>query len=169
MAVGLSALCTGRPSPPPLQRLQVLISVRGLIDPRAIVWLERLGQLKNSITSLGIKSTPIWLSAYCLNQLCYHVDLSVKSSTLRNQQKQTANWWEAMCSSELLGSLQTTQSYNLEYHTLHSHCSENFKSNTAVIVNNQGFWWKKNFKLPTQQSTTCHSSSPWFQNPFLPW
>jgi hypothetical protein len=53
MVVRLSALHTGRPLPP--GRFLLLISVRGLVDPRAMVRLEGLGQLKNSLTSLGIK------------------------------------------------------------------------------------------------------------------
>jgi hypothetical protein len=52
MAVRLSALRAGRPLPPP-GRFLVLISVRGSVDPRAIVRLEGLGQLKNPIISSG--------------------------------------------------------------------------------------------------------------------
>jgi hypothetical protein len=49
MAVRLSALGSGRPSPP--GRFLVLISVRGWLDPRAIMRLEGLGQLKKSTSS----------------------------------------------------------------------------------------------------------------------
>jgi hypothetical protein len=49
MAMRLSALRAGRPLPP--GRFLVLISVRGRFDPRAIVRLEGLNQLKNSMTS----------------------------------------------------------------------------------------------------------------------
>jgi hypothetical protein len=53
MVVRLSALHAGRPLPP--GRFLVLISVRGWVNPRAIVQLEVLGQLKNPMTSLGIR------------------------------------------------------------------------------------------------------------------
>jgi hypothetical protein len=53
MAVRLSALRAGRPLPP--GRFLILISVRGLVDPRATVRLEGLGQLNNPMTALGIQ------------------------------------------------------------------------------------------------------------------
>jgi hypothetical protein len=53
MAVRLSALRAGRPLPP--GRFLVLISVRGFVDPRPIVQLEGLGQLKNPMTSSQIE------------------------------------------------------------------------------------------------------------------
>jgi hypothetical protein len=51
--VKLSALCTGRSLP--LGRSLVLVSVKGH-RARAIVRLERLGQVKNPVTSSGIES-----------------------------------------------------------------------------------------------------------------
>jgi hypothetical protein len=42
-------------APLPPGRFLVLISVRGCVNPRALVWLERLGQLKNPVTTLVIK------------------------------------------------------------------------------------------------------------------
>jgi hypothetical protein len=53
MAVGLSALRSGYPLPP--GRFLVLISIRGRVDRRAIVRLERLGQLKNSMNPSEIE------------------------------------------------------------------------------------------------------------------
>jgi hypothetical protein len=53
MPVRLSASLSGRPLPP--EKFLVLISVRGWVDPRAIVRLEGLGQLKNPMISSGIE------------------------------------------------------------------------------------------------------------------
>jgi hypothetical protein len=53
MAVRLSTLRAGRPLPQ--SRFLILISVRGWIDPRVIVRLEGLGELKNLMTSSGIQ------------------------------------------------------------------------------------------------------------------
>jgi hypothetical protein len=44
-----------------LRTILVLISVRGKVDPRAIVQLEGLGQLKNPIIPSEIKSTTFQL------------------------------------------------------------------------------------------------------------
>jgi hypothetical protein len=65
----------GRPLP--LGRFMALISVRGSVDPRAIVRLEGLGQLRNPVTSSGMKPATFRSIAERLNQLRYHVPLTV--------------------------------------------------------------------------------------------
>jgi hypothetical protein len=72
MAVSLSALRVGRL----LTRgiFLVLISVRGRIDPGAIVRLEGLDKLKNQVTS-GMEPATFRLVAQCLDQLRYRVPL----------------------------------------------------------------------------------------------
>jgi hypothetical protein len=45
----LSASLAGRPLPPGI--LLVIVSVRGSLDPRALMRLEGLGKLKNPVTS----------------------------------------------------------------------------------------------------------------------
>jgi hypothetical protein len=61
MAVRLSALRADSPLPP--GRLLVHISVRGLVDPRAIVRLEGVDRLKNPMTSSGIETATFRLIA----------------------------------------------------------------------------------------------------------
>jgi hypothetical protein len=53
MAIRLSALRAGRPLPP--GKFLVLISFSGWVDPRAIVRLQGLGQLKYPMTSSGLE------------------------------------------------------------------------------------------------------------------
>jgi hypothetical protein len=72
MAVRLSTFRDGQPPFTP-GRFLVLISVWGWIDPRVIVRLEELSQLKNPMTSSGIEPATIRLVAWCLNQLRYRV------------------------------------------------------------------------------------------------
>jgi hypothetical protein len=61
MAVRLSALGVGRALH--AGNILVLISVRGLVDPRAIVRLEGLRQMKNPVTSSGIAPVTFQLVA----------------------------------------------------------------------------------------------------------
>jgi hypothetical protein len=76
MAVRLSVLRAGRPLLP--GRFLVLISVKGRVDPWAIVRLKELGQLKNLIASSRIKPATFGLAALCLNKLRYRVPLAVR-------------------------------------------------------------------------------------------
>jgi hypothetical protein len=69
MGMKFLALRAGRPLPP--GRILVLIFVRGLVNTKAILRLEWLGQLKNPMTSLRIEPATFQLIAQCLNDLHY--------------------------------------------------------------------------------------------------
>jgi hypothetical protein len=75
MAVRLSALRAGRPLPP--GKFLILISLRGLVDHRAIVLLEGLGQLKNPMTSLGIESATFRIKVGWANVFVWQSKLDV--------------------------------------------------------------------------------------------
>jgi hypothetical protein len=73
MAVELSVLRPYCLLPP--ERFLVLISVRGRVDPRAIVRLEGLSRFKNPVTSSEMELVTFRLIASYLNQLRYRVPL----------------------------------------------------------------------------------------------
>jgi hypothetical protein len=81
MVVRLSALQAGRPLP--LGRFLVLSSVRGLADPRAIVRLEGLGQLKNPMISCNPDLDPEpevqeWLTSKCTGSVVHEIHAKIK-------------------------------------------------------------------------------------------
>jgi hypothetical protein len=71
MAVRLLALRAGNTVTP--ETFLELVSIRGLVVHRVIMWLEGLGQLKNLVASSGIEPSTFLLIAQFLEKLSYLV------------------------------------------------------------------------------------------------
>jgi hypothetical protein len=138
--------------------------LRDRVDPWAIVRLEGLGQLKNPMTSSGIKPATFRLVA-CLNQLCYRVPPSLGEGYLMmllvarvygseedwkmNRNGFGRKWpWQFVCRVRILDVPATIWTQRLQntsrgrYRYVNMLCSGRQLSET---YNKDSLWWSQDF------------------------
>jgi hypothetical protein len=127
MAVRLSALRAGNSLRP--GRFLVLVSVRGRVDPRVILRLEGLDQLKNQMTTLGIDPTTFRLVVQCPS-------FPQKIVHLRNHKRLPLDWENCRTDFEIAVKVKELHQSARIYLTLSSTMCGNKHDSPALSVRN---------------------------------
>jgi hypothetical protein len=157
MAVRLSSLRSGLPLP--TRKFLVLISVRGWVDPRAIVRLDGLGQLKIPMT-WGNEPAPFRLVAYYLNQLHYRYIPKINRVTvaiLTLQNFACAFMWLGIACPGTFRSIQRADYANLwlRVSNVTSRKSNKYEITASLGLEWYSLWWSFMCVRVTRRWFTC--------------